>query len=332
MRADGKLDIGAPGFDTDLPNDGKGSVAHALVFAIREGLGRGDRDAVPGMDAHGVEILDRTDNDAVIGVIAHDLHLVLLPAEKGFLDQDFRGGGGVESRGGKLFKLLAVVGHPTAGSAKGKGGADDQGKGADFGRPGTGFFQGVGGGRTGAFQANFGHTVLEELAVFALADGFDLGANEFDLMPLEGARFMEGHGGIEGRLAPQGGKKGVGLFLREDELDDFRGDGLDIGPVGKLGVRHDGGGVAVDQDNAVALLSEGLASLDAGVVKFAGLADDDGAGTDDQNRFYVGPAWHGVINLKGWRGRLEEGDRLGLGLRLSKFGMTAAPEHGPTGV
>ena len=29
-----------------------------------------------------------------------------------------------------------------------------------------------------------------------------------------------------------------------------------------------------------------------------------------------------AFNLKGWREKLEGGDRLGLGLRLSKFGMT----------
>jgi hypothetical protein len=41
--------------------------------------------------------------------------------------------------------------------------------------------------------------------------------------------------------------------------------------------------VAVDQDDAVALLAQRLAGLGAGVVELAGLADDDRAGADDED-------------------------------------------------
>ena len=52
--------------------------------------------------------------------------------------------------------------------------------------------------------------------------------------------------------------------------------------VGDALVGHDGGGVGIDQHGFDAFLAEGFAGLGAGVVKFGGLTDDDGAGAYDQ--------------------------------------------------
>ncbi len=244
------------------------------------------------MDAHGIEILDGADDDAVVSPVAHHLHLVLLPAKQGFLDENFRGGGGVEALGGDGLELLPVVGDAAAGAAEGEGRADDKGKGADLGHGGAGLVHGVGGDGPGALQADFFHAILEQLAVLALADGLHLGANQPDVVAGECAGGVQGHGGVEGGLAAEGGEQGVRLFPGEDMFDHLRGDRLDVGAVGELGIGHDGGRVAVHEDDAVALLPERLAGLDAGVVELAGLTDDDGTGSDDQDRVDIGPAGH----------------------------------------
>ena len=70
-------------------------------------------------------------------------------------------------------------------------------------------------------------------------------------------------------------------FADDDFFDGFGRDGFDVGAVGELRVGHDGGRVGVDEDDAVAFFAEGFAGLGAGVVEFARLADDDGAGADD---------------------------------------------------
>ena len=44
-------------------------------------------------------------------------------------------------------------------------------------------------------------------------------------------------------------------------------------------------GIGVDQDDVVAFLAQGLAGLGAGIIELAGLADDDGAGADEQDLF-----------------------------------------------
>ena len=90
----------------------------------------------------------------------------------------------------------------------------------------------------------------------------------------------------------------------EDLLDRLGRDRLDVGRVGELRVGHDRRGVAVDQDDAVALLLQRPARLHAGVVELAPLPDDDGAGADDEDRVDVGASGHrgrGLYEM--WHGR-----------------------------
>jgi hypothetical protein len=108
---------------------------------------------------------------------------------------------------------------------------------------------------------------------------------------------LKGHRGVERGLAAEGGQQRVGLLADDDFLDDFRRDRLDVGAVGELRVGHDGGRVGVDQDDLVAFLLEGLAGLDAGVVEFAALADDDGAGADDEDFADRGVFGHGARSI-----------------------------------
>ena len=69
-------------------------------------------------------------------------------------------------------------------------------------------------------------------------------------------------------------------------------DGLDVDRVGHLRVGHDGRGIRIHEDDAVALLLERLAGLGAGVIELARLADDDRAGANDQDAFDISTFWH----------------------------------------
>src|SRR5690606_10234970 len=64
-------------------------------------------------------------------------------------------------------------------------------------------------------------------------------------------------------------------------------------------VGHDRGRVAVDQDGAEPFGLERLARLGAGIVELAGLPDDDGAGADDEDAFYVCTLGHGAMIISG---------------------------------
>jgi hypothetical protein len=82
-----------------------------------------------------------------------------------------------------------------------------------------------------------------------------------------------------------GGQQRIGLLLGDDLLDRLPVDRLDVDRVRHLRVGHDGRGVAVDQHHPIPLLAQRLARLGAGIIEFAGLADDDRACTDDQDGF-----------------------------------------------
>ena len=91
---------------------------------------------------------------------------------------------------------------------------------------------------------------------------------------------------------PSVGKQRVGALLLDDAFDDLGRDRLDVGGVGKLGVRHDRGGVRVQQHDAQALGLEHAARLSSRVVELAGLADDDRAGADHHDRLDIVAARH----------------------------------------
>ena len=104
-------------------------------------------------------------------------------------------------------------------------------------------------------------------------------------------------GQVQGRLAAQVGQQGIRAFLFNHRRDAFHGQGLNVGVVRHAGVGHDGGGVGVHQNDVVAFGPEGLAGLGAGVVELAGLADDDGAGADDEDFADVFAFCHGMMPL-----------------------------------
>ena len=243
------------------------------------------------MNPHGVQVLDGTDDHHVIGGVPHHLQLVLLPADNRFLHQDLVGGRGVNPRHDHLLVLFPVVGDPPPGSPQGVGRTDNGREPHHFhylhrllevvGEPGG-----------GDSQADLLHGSLEEGPVLGLLDGRELGADELHTIFFQDPSLRHRHRHVEGGLPPQGGKEGVGALLFDDFLQILRGHRLDVGPVGEVRVGHDGGGVAVQEHHLVPFLFQRLASLGAGVVELARLADDDGAGADDDDLLDVGTFGH----------------------------------------
>ncbi len=109
-RVDGELDVGAAGLDADFADDGDRRVAHLLVLAVGQGLGRGDGDRVAGVHAHGVEVLDRADDDDVVVAVAHHLEFEFLPAEQAAFEHDLVVHRQVETGTAEILEFLAVVG------------------------------------------------------------------------------------------------------------------------------------------------------------------------------------------------------------------------------
>ncbi|MNZ46966.1 hypothetical protein D3C78_646680 [compost metagenome] len=294
VRADAELHVGTAGFHTDLTQHRQRGVAHDLVFLVGQGLRRCNGDRVAGVHAHRVEVLDGADDDAVVLLVADNLHLVFLPADQRFVDQQLLGRRQVEAAGADFFELFAVVGDAAAGAAHGEGRTDDAGE-ADLVEDAIGLFHAVGDAGARARQADGFHRLVETRAVFGLVDGVGVGADHFHAELGQHTVALQVQGAVQRGLAAHGGQQGVGALLLDDLGHGGPLDRLDVGGVGHGRVGHDGGRVGVHQDDAEAFFLQGLAGLCAGVVELASLADDDGAGTEDQDALDVCTLGHGTL-------------------------------------
>ena len=178
-----------------------------------------------------------------------------------------------------------------AGTAKGKARAQHAGIAHALG-DGLGVGNAVGIARARDLQADLGHGLIKEFTVLAALDSGQVAADHLDAILVERAVFCQLNGGIQTGLAAQRGQQRVRVLFLDHALDKLGGDGLDIGAVGKTRVGHDGRRVGVDQDDIKAILLEHLAGLGAGVVELAGLADDDGARTNDEDALDVSTFRH----------------------------------------
>ena len=301
---DRPLHIRAAGFDADLAQHGDRAVAHDLVFLVRQRQGRGDGDRIAGMHAHRIDVFDGANDDRVIGAVAHDLHLEFFPAQQRFIDQNLRHRRGIQPRAANRLVIVAVIGHAATGAAQREGGADDRGqadmfkRGHRLGNTGIDVIAAIGQFRGGddrglrVLDADPVHRLAKQLAVFGHFDGIAVRADQLDAEFFQHAHIGQRQRGVQPGLPAHRGQQRVGAFLLDDLGNDFGGDRFDIGGIGKAGIGHDRGRVGVHQDHPVALFAQRLAGLCAGIVELAGLPDDDGPGTDDEDGLDVGSLRH----------------------------------------
>ncbi len=247
-----------------------------------------------GMHAHRIDVLDRTDDDAVIVFVAHHFHLELFPAEHRLLDQHFVGGGRVDAALDDLDELGLVVGDAAAGAAEREARADDGGQ-ADIVERRERLNKRLDLVRARRRQSDARHGLAEQLAVLRHVDRVGRGADHLDVEFLQHAHLSQGERAVERGLPAHGGEQRVRAFLLDDLGDDLRRDRLDVSGIGEIGIGHDRRRIGIDENDPVALVLERLAGLRAGIVELAGLADDDRAGADDQDRFDVGSFRHSVL-------------------------------------
>ena len=104
--------------------------------------------------------------------------------------------------------------------------------------------------------------------------------------------FVERHGIVKSRLPSHCRKNGIRALFCDDRFEVFGSDRLDVGSVCELRIGHDGRRIGVHEDNPISLFTKHFACLGARVIEFAGLPDDDRAGTDDQDAFEIVAARH----------------------------------------
>jgi len=135
----------------------------------------------------------------------------------------------------------------------------------------------------GDIRSGFNDEFFEYLSVFAPIDGVKRRTNELNIVFLQDAFFVQCHGGVQCSLTTEGRQNRVWPLFLDDGFQDSGGDGLDVGLVGKAGIRHDCRRVGVHQNDPHALFAENAARLRARVVKFCCLANDNWARTNNED-------------------------------------------------
>ncbi len=292
FRIHGKLHIGAPRVHTDLPDDGNGRITQYLIFFVREGLDRRHGDGISSVNPHGIHILDGADDNHIIGMVPHHLQFIFLPSQHRFLQLDLADKRCIQTGLGHAVQLFHVVGHPAAGAAQREAGPDNQRE-SDLFCDCLHLRKIVGKPALGNAQADLVHGVAEKLSVFGLVDGFNGGADQFHVVLFKYPCFGGFDGGVQSGLASQSGQHSIRPFRSDHLAQGVRCDRFDIDPVRGFRIGHDGGRIGVDEDHLESLFLQGFAGLGAGIVEFAGLADNNGTGPDDQDFFDIITLWHG---------------------------------------
>ncbi len=146
--------------------------------------------------------------------------------------------------------------------------------------------------RARGLEADVGHGAAEQLAVLGHVDGPLRGADHLHVELIEYALAHQVERGVERRLAAHGGQQRRRPFLVDDARQRAPVDGLYINGVGGFRVGHDRGRIGIHQNDPVTLFFQCLARLSSGIVELTSLANDDGAGTDDENAFEIGSLRH----------------------------------------
>ena len=291
-----ELDVAAARVDPDLADAGDRRVAHRLVLAIREGEGRGDRDRVARVDAHGIEVLDRAHDDDVVRPVAHYLQLELLPADDAAVDEHLADRGRADPGADEILELLPIVGGAPARPAEGEGGTDDGGKAGvldEFER----LIQGAREAAGRQLESDALHRLGELLPVLGELDRAHVGPDQLHAVFVENAPLREFERDVERGLPAHRREERVRLFDLDHALHPIGREWLDVCGIGDVRVGHDRGGIRVHEDDSISLLAQRAAGLRPGVVELAGLSDHDRPGADEKNRGDVVAAWHRARNL-----------------------------------
>ena len=285
-----KLDVAAA-LNAKRPDELQGRIPEHVVFLVGQGLGRADHDGVAGVDAHGIQVLHVADGDGGVIGIPHDLILDFLVALDALLNQHLVDRGEHQGIFHDFPELFLIVGKAAAGAAQSKGGAQNHGI-ADFLGSLQAFVHGAGNLRGEHRLAQALTQLLEQFPILGLLDASAGSAQQLRPAFPENALLFQLHGKVQTGLTADAGYNGIRPFVPDDSSDIFQGQRLHIDLIRNGRVGHNGGRVGVAQNHLVALFFQCQAGLSACVVKFRGLADDNGAGADDQNFMNVCPLRH----------------------------------------
>ena len=291
----GKLHV-ASAFDFQRPDDLQRAVPQHVILFIGQGLGRADHDGIACVDAHRIQVFHVADGDGGIVFVPYDFVFDFLESPDAFFNQHFPDGGKLQGMFHQGNEFRFTIRKTAAGPAQGKGRTEDD-RIADF----FCCFQPVlygacNVGRQHRFPQVFAK-LFEQFPVFRLFDGMAAGSKEFRMAFGKDPFLFQLHGQVQARLSADSRQDGIGAFVAYDLGNIFQRQRLHVNLVRDAGIGHDSGRIGITENDFISFFFQGQTGLGSGIIKFSGLPDNDGPGTDDKDLSEVCSFRHGASPL-----------------------------------
>ena len=269
----------AAALNAELADDPQTGTAQHLILVVGQGLRGRNNDTVSRMDTDRVKILHTADGNAVVVPVTDDFELDLLPSRDTALDEHLPDHGVVQPLDDDGDEFFLILSNAAARTSHGIGRANDDRVADRVGKIHS-CVDILDNQALGDWLPEFLHCLLKALTILRLLDGIERRAEELHTVLRQDALLRKLNGKVQPRLSAERGEKAIRLFLGNNLRQKLHRQRLDVNTVGDIGVRHDGGGIAVDEDNLQPVFLQCTAGLRAGIVKLCGLPDNDGAGAD----------------------------------------------------
>ena len=253
-----------------MADDADGKFTEFMVFAIGQGLRRGNHDRFTRMDAQRVEILHVTNRDAIIKTVAHHFVFHFLPALEALLYQNLR-----REREGffrQYVQFFFVIAKARTKPAQSVCGTDNDGITQIFSRP-TCLLNVLACLALNGLHINFIELLHKEFAVFGVHNGLYGRTEHTRTVFLEHAFFIKRHTAIQCRLPSKREQHAVGTFLVYYFLHKIRSNGKEINLIRHAFRSLYRGNIGVDKHRFDAFFFQGFQGLASRIVELARLAD-----------------------------------------------------------
>ncbi len=174
--------------DLDCFHDPVRIVLELLLDFLRNGEHGSGTEGVPGVNPHGIYVLDKADGDHLVFGVPHYLQLQFFPADNGFFNEDLADEAGCYAALCDGPQFILVVGNAPSPAAQGVGGPDNDGVTQIVGYL-QGLIHGISGSAQGHGDFQFVHGVLELDPVFAPFYGIGLDADDLHPVFVQDAMF-----------------------------------------------------------------------------------------------------------------------------------------------
>ena len=276
----GKLHVCAAN-DAYLFHNTIGLILQTLLHLFRNRQHRCGTERVTCMHTQRINIFNKANGNHVALSITDNFQLQFFPAQNRFFHQDLPHKAGLQTTGAHCLEFIHIIHKAAASTTHGIGRTQNDRISQLIGN-GKSLFHRCGNFTAGHFDAQFLHGLLKFHAILATLDSIHLYPNDLHIVFFQHAGLSQLRAQVETRLTAQIGKKSVRALFFNDLGKTLYIQRLNIGHVSRFRVGHDRGRIGVYQHYFIPKILQGLARLCSRIIEFTGLADNDGAGTNNQ--------------------------------------------------